>query len=426
MDPITHGIAGALIGKGYFAERYGRVATFAAVLGAIAPDIDVVSGIITRDPLSIVKYHRAITHSFVALPVFALLLALLIRAFLPWLKRKWRWLKDAESPSLLMLTLICAVGLASHILLDGMTSFGTRMWFPLSNKRVAWDLLFIVDFAFTAIILLPQTIAWIYSDPMPNQSAARDVARSRRLAIRMWVIFVVVTFVVWALARLAGYPFRLPVAVIVAVILAVVLFAPAIRDWGYHVTQAGWCQFGVCLMIAYLLGCALAHHVAILRVKTFADQNHITVERMGALPIPPSLLDWGDAIRSPDGVFESEFDLRNTGPLVFRFIPDSPADTYIARALRYPNAKLFLGFSRFPSIVSFEDQQGRHIVQLGQNRFADKRRGPQPFTYQMVFDREGDLVDQGWLTEGMVQAQLRQLVPQPPLPAKTKTKAPED
>src|SRR5580693_1559048 len=146
MDPVTHGITGALLGKGYFSERHGRVATFAAVLGAVIPDIDIVAELISRDPLAIVKYHRGITHSFVALPVFALLLG----ALTSWWMRK----RQIESPPWGIIVLLYGAGIASHILLDGMTSFGTRMWTPISQKRVAWDLLFIIDFSFTAIILL--------------------------------------------------------------------------------------------------------------------------------------------------------------------------------------------------------------------------------------------------------------------------------
>jgi inner membrane protein len=175
MDPITHGIAGALLGKAYFADRKGavssfedrtgrkaivtdrkgRVAIFAATLGAVFPDIDVIAEIISRDPLAIVKYHRGITHSFVGLPFFAALLAWLTR----WIARR----RGIETPSWVMLTLIYGIGIASHIVLDGMTSFGTRMWTPISQQRVAWDLLFIIDFSFTALVLLPQIAAWIYS-----------------------------------------------------------------------------------------------------------------------------------------------------------------------------------------------------------------------------------------------------------------------
>ncbi|MGH7838606.1 MAG: metal-dependent hydrolase, partial [Candidatus Binataceae bacterium] len=151
MDTITHGIAGALIGKGYFSERGGKVATFALTLGAVFPDCDVVADFLSHDPLAIVKYHRGITHSFVGLPFFA--------AALAWLTRRVaRWL-GMDSPSWSMLTLIYAISIASHILLDGLTSFGTRMWTPISQRRVAWDWLFIIDFVFTSLVLLPQIVA---------------------------------------------------------------------------------------------------------------------------------------------------------------------------------------------------------------------------------------------------------------------------
>jgi inner membrane protein len=166
MDTITHGIAGALIGKALFSKekRVVPVATFAAAVGAMFPDIDIVRYGFSSDPLAIVKYHRAITHSFIALPFWAIALALLTHALLPFVKRQFPKLADLESPSLPLLTFIYAIGIASHILLDGMTSFGTRMWTPLSQTRVAWDILFIIDFIFTSLVLVPQIVAWIYSD----------------------------------------------------------------------------------------------------------------------------------------------------------------------------------------------------------------------------------------------------------------------
>jgi membrane-bound metal-dependent hydrolase YbcI (DUF457 family) len=415
MDTITHGIVGALIGKGYFSERYGKVATFAAVIGAAFPDSDVAAEIVSRDPLGIIKYHRAITHSFVALPFFALLLAILTRALLPWVKRKWpRW-ADAEAPPLGILTLIYAIGIASHILLDGMTSFGTRMWYPISNQRVAWDLLFIIDLTFTAIVLVPQVIAWVY--PEAGGNGAPDIARSRSRAIRMWIAFTAGTFAGWGVVQLAGYPFHLWIALVIAAILAIVFFAPAAGGWGFRLTRAAWCQAGVCLMVAYILGCAVAHHSAILRAKAFAEQKHIEVDRMGALPIPPSLLDWGDGIRAPEGLYESQFDLRQRNPAPFRFVPDSPPDPFIARAFQLPSVPLYWQFARFPSIVSFVDRAGEHVVELGENRFSDgRRRGPQPFTYQITFDRSGRLLEEGWLTNGMLQRSMMETTPQDSAP----------
>jgi membrane-bound metal-dependent hydrolase YbcI (DUF457 family) len=418
MDPITHGITGALLGKGYFSERYGRVAVFAATLGAVFPDVDVTADLVSRDPLAIVKYHRALTHSWVALPFFAFLLALLTRLAVPWVKGRSERFRDIESPPLAILTLIYGIGIASHIVLDGMTSFGTRMWYPISSERVAWDLLFIIDLTFMAILLLPQVLAWIY--PHARPSTPDDLSKSRRRAWRMWIWFTVGTLAAWLLTKAARYPFRLWIAALVSLVLAALIFLPAIKGWGFRVTRARWCQAGTVAALVYLFGCALAHHAALLRAKAFADRSHIEILRMGALPIPPSLLDWGDAVRSPDGVYEAQFDLRTPGPTDFRFVPDSPPDPFIARAFTLPDVRLYWQFARFPSIQSF--MEGRdHIIELGESRRSDdQRRGPQPFTYRVVFDAAGNLIARGWLTNSMPERRLRQMVPQPPAPQSPK------
>src|SRR5579872_830827 len=173
MDPVTHGITGALLGKGLFSDREGRMATFAATLGAVFPDVDIVAESISRDPLAIVKYHRGITHSFIALPFFAALLA--------WLTRYVTKRRGIPCPSWPMLTLIYGVGIASHILLDGTTSFGTGMWTPISQKRVAWDLMFIIDFILSSCLLIPQVLAWVYD--------GNDAAGTRKKATWMWALF---------------------------------------------------------------------------------------------------------------------------------------------------------------------------------------------------------------------------------------------
>jgi len=396
MDPITHGITGALLGKGYFSERHGRVATFAVTLGSVFPDVDVVAEFASGDPMSIIKYHRSITHSFVALPFFSLLLAWITR----WVARRG----GEKSPSWLVLTVAYGVGIASHIVLDGMTSFGTRMWFPLSRERVAWDLLFIVDFTFTSIVLLPQVAAWIY----------RDREKSLGRAVRMWVLFTVGAALVWAAAQAAVYPFRVQTGVIASAILAAVCFAPAAAGWGFRVRRAIWCQAGTYVTIAYLVACGLAHHAAMARAQSYAQQNHLSVERIAALPIPPSFLDWADAIRTREGVYESQFDLRWAKAPGFYFIPDSPPDPYIARAFQLPDVQLYWNFARFPSIQSYS-QGGNHVVELGENRYSYRQhRSPQPFTYQVVFDADGRLVAQGWLTSGLMRRQMRR-IQSPPL-----------
>ena len=138
MDTITHGIAGALIGKAVFGgdEMFAirpmnraRVGTWSLMLGAIFPDSDVFRDMLSHNDLLILTWHRSYTHSLVCLPIFAVLLAALTR----WIARWRNW----DAPSFAMLMLIYAVGILSHILLDLVTSFGTMIWSPLRWSRPA-------------------------------------------------------------------------------------------------------------------------------------------------------------------------------------------------------------------------------------------------------------------------------------------------
>jgi membrane-bound metal-dependent hydrolase YbcI (DUF457 family) len=390
MDPITHGIAGSLIGKSCFSKRNGRVAIFAATLGAIFPDVDTLADLVTRDPLAIVKYHRGITHSFFGLPFFA--------AALAWLTRRVARNLGYETPSWLALTLIYGVGIASHILMDGTTSFGTRMWTPFSQRRVAWDLIFIVDLIFTSILLVPQVVAWICSD--------RD--RSKKRATWVWVAFTAAACAGWAVARAAGFPFHAWIIVLASFVFAALFFLPTqiANGWGFRVSRAAWCRAGLCAAIMYVVACGIAHQAAMRRVETFAQKNQIAVVRIGALPLAPSILDWGVGIRATNGVYESQFDLRQADDGRESFTPDSPPDIFTTRALDLPSVQLFWGFSRFPSIRSHVDE-GEHIVDIGENRFMNQRRGPQPFTYRVVFDAAGKVMEEGLLTDGMFFRRMR-------------------
>jgi membrane-bound metal-dependent hydrolase YbcI (DUF457 family) len=407
VDPITHGITGALLGKAFFSKRQEgrdeddaaraasqtRVAIFAATLGAVFPDVDVAREAMSRDPLAIVKYHRGITHSFFGLPFFAVGLAVLTRL----IARR----RQIPAPSFAMLTGIYGVGILSHILLDGMTSFGTMMWTPFTARRVAWDWLFIIDFTLTSIGLLPQIAAWVYNDR--RKAAVR--------AIVMWVLFTLAAAGAWEAARAARSPFHIWVGAAASAIAAILFFGPMIGRRGFGISRAAWCRAGVLAMVAYIGACGAAHHEAMKRVEAFAAANHIHVVRIGALPVPPSLLDWGDAIRATDGVWASRYDLRDPNPPPFRFVRDSPPDAFTERALQLPEVHLYLNFARFPVIETFAERD-RHVVVFGENRFVERRKGePQPFTYSVVFDDAGRVMEQGWMRNGMLARDMEKVAP---------------
>lgn len=138
MDTVTHGLAGTLIAQAGFRQRMGSVATVALTVSAVAPDID--GALRYRDIAFYLEYHRGITHSFVGGAILAMLLAAAFYRFSAY-KHYWR------------LAGLCYLGIVSHILLDLLTSYGTMIFLPFSDRRVAWDTLFIIDLFVSGVII---------------------------------------------------------------------------------------------------------------------------------------------------------------------------------------------------------------------------------------------------------------------------------
>ena len=398
MDTITHGIAGALISKAAFGGRdlfpptamgKRRLATWALMLGSIFPDSDVLRDFFSRDQLLMITWHRSITHSLLLLPVWSVLLAALVGAVARW--RKW------EAPSFTALTGLFAVGILSHILLDLVTTFGTMIWSPLDWSRPAWDILFIVDFTFTAILLLPQLMAWTFED--------REHARRR--AVVMWVIFTPAPFVISRISLFVGAPISETVVVVATALFAVLFLFPAIGGLGARVSYERWNRAGLALAIAYVLAATYAHHVAYSRVKQFAVQQGLQVEAIGALPFPPSLWRWDGLVRAPRGVYEVRMDLSdrllrdggaaNARVLEHTYYPDAFPNQFIEEARQLPEVQKVLWFARFP-VTRFRKDGSDAVVEFSDLRFPQIRRDrPASFTYRVRFAPDGKLISQGWV-----------------------------
>ncbi len=402
MDTITHGIAGALIGKAAFggsdlfppvAVDKRRIITWSLMLGAIFPDADVFRDFFSHDQLLLLTWHRSITHSLLCLPVWAVLLAVLAQAVARW--RKW------DAPSLRALTAIYAVGILSHILLDLVTTFGTMIWSPLDWSRPAWDVLFIIDFMFTALLLIPQLLAWAYEDP--------DHVRSRTIVL--WALFALAPFVIARIGQSVGAPISNMVIAVAIVLVTVVFLLPSLQGWGVHVRYVSWNRAGLTVALAYILAASYAHHVALQRVEQFAREQNIQAEARGALPLPPSPWRWDGLVRAPRGVYEFRMDLsdglfRNAADnpaqgshdvLEHTYYPDAFPNAFIEEARRLPEVQKVLWFARFP-VTRFHKEGTDAVVEFSDIRFPTIRKDrPAGFTYQVKFAKDGTLLSQGWL-----------------------------
>jgi membrane-bound metal-dependent hydrolase YbcI (DUF457 family) len=403
MDTITHGIAGALIGKAVFGGedmfasqpmKRARVITWSLMLGAIFPDADTLRDIFSSNELLMITWHRSITHSLVCLPIFALWLAGLTRWFARW--RKW------EAPSFAALTGIYAVGILSHILLDLVTTFGTMIWSPLAWSRPAWDLIFIIDFTFTGILLVPQLLAWVNAKP----------EKMKRRALGMWLIFLPVPFLIAKIARIVGAPISDVMALIAVLVFSALFLLPARRGWGARVQQATWNRAGLAAALIYMAFAMFAHHSAVDRVKKFAAFEHLQVDSLGALPLPPSLWHWDGLIRVPRGVYELRMDLsektaamnasasgtQNDPPIQYSFYPDAFSNAFVDAAMRLPEVQKVLWFSRFP-VTRFHKEGEVAVVEISDLRFPKVRPDrASSFTYRVRFDVDGNVLSEGWAT----------------------------
>jgi inner membrane protein len=142
MDPVTHAVTGVLIGHAAGETTNRRRAWWA--LAALAPDLDAVAGLAGRE--AYYEFHRATFHSLAG----AAILAVASGAFL-------RRLGVSTWPRC---TAIAATAIASHLLLDNLTSFGSALWLPFATAEIHWDLLFTVDAVVSTLLLAFVGLSW--------------------------------------------------------------------------------------------------------------------------------------------------------------------------------------------------------------------------------------------------------------------------
>ena len=414
MDTITHGIVGALAGKAFFAGRdvpvgsvdgaqsvsqsdfTARAAITACTLGAIFPDIDVFAGPVARNPLAMIEWHRNITHSIVMLPMWALVLAAASFPLGQWVG--WKL------PSFVKLTGIYAFGLASHIFLDVLTNFGTMVWSPLNYSRVAWDWLFILDLGFSGIALVPQLASWCYREP----------EKFTKRTISVWIVLIGGICAAYALADTAGYGFPVWVVVAVSLLVGGIVFMPSWGRIGFQWRRSSWCRAGIAALCVYIAFAAAAHQKAMAYTRNFAASQHLRVENLAALPLPPTLTHWTGVITTPEGIWRTTFHVPGGTIERTRLYADAESDRYVTAAKRLRDVQIYLWFARFP-VWYVSQNEGQTVVDVSDLRFfrgEDKEDGshqvPQPrhlqkkppksagFTFEIVFGATGLVVSHGF------------------------------
>ncbi len=127
--------------------RHGRRVLLAGAIIGTLPDLDLITYPLMGDVGRFVS-HRGPTHSLILIPLAAPLLAALLVRF-----RNGFGLSRSEWQRLLFWCL------GTHVLLDLCTTYGTKIFWPLSAHPVALSIVFIID-PFYSVILLA-ALGWI-------------------------------------------------------------------------------------------------------------------------------------------------------------------------------------------------------------------------------------------------------------------------
>lgn len=155
MDPLTQGLLGASVPQSLSKKQHVVVAGVLGLLAGMAPDLDVLIRS-SSDPLLFLEFHRQFTHSLLFIPIGSFICALVLH----WVIAKKRSLSFKQSWG------FCALGYGTHGLLDSCTSYGTQLFWPLTNERFAWNTISVIDPAFTLPILILLIFATLKKKPV--------------------------------------------------------------------------------------------------------------------------------------------------------------------------------------------------------------------------------------------------------------------
>lgn len=140
MDVVTQGALGALLAQAAAPPRQARLAALVGGAAAMLADADTLIGS-PDDALLVLEYHRHFSHALLFIPLGALVAALLLW---PLLRRRLPFAR---------LYAYALLGYATAGVLDACTSYGTHLWWPFSDARVAWGIIAVVDPLFTLVLL---------------------------------------------------------------------------------------------------------------------------------------------------------------------------------------------------------------------------------------------------------------------------------
>ncbi|NBC27331.1 MAG: metal-dependent hydrolase [Bacteroidetes bacterium] len=141
MDPVTHGVVGAMSAYPVSSAEHRTRASLVGMGAALLADIETFLHF-PSDPLFNLEIHRQFTHSLIFIPAGALIAASLF------------WLVCRKSLTFGQIYLFSLAGYATHWFMDLITSYGTELLWPFLDTRFSLNIVSVVDPVITLGLLL--------------------------------------------------------------------------------------------------------------------------------------------------------------------------------------------------------------------------------------------------------------------------------
>lgn len=159
MDSVSQFVLGAAVGEVVLGKKLGNRALLLGGIAGTIPDLDVLASPFMSEVDSL-AFHRGISHSI----TFAVFGAL----FFGWLAHRyygWRWKPERtwELPNIKSFQWLFFWGIFTHALLDAFTMYGTQLFAPFTDFRLAFSTISVADPLYTLPFLIALVVVCFYN-----------------------------------------------------------------------------------------------------------------------------------------------------------------------------------------------------------------------------------------------------------------------
>lgn len=164
MDSLTQIVLGAACGEVVLGKKIGNKALLFGAIGGTIPDLDVFVGrLLYSNEIDIMAFHRGFMHSF--------LFAILGGFAFGWLVYKlYNTGNRLATTTLKDWIWLFFLSIFTHPILDSFTPYGTQLFAPFSNYRVAFNNIAVADLLYTLPFLICLVVAMFFNRNNPTRN----------------------------------------------------------------------------------------------------------------------------------------------------------------------------------------------------------------------------------------------------------------